>query len=338
MHKALNIFAVAAVIALSNAAAASAQSTRTWVSSTGSDANPCTNAQPCRTFQGALGKTANLGQIVAKDAGEYGQVVIDKSVTIDGANGLGKISATAVNQPYGGVLIDRADAVVTIKGLEIHSRQCQFDNEVAGGGYGIHLKNGVVLNVSNVSIQNHNCSALGDPTRFLAYGIAVTSRSSNVEISDSSITMNGNFRRPGLGAGGGGIYIDPNGGATTVILRRSRVDNNYIGVSLLSRTNSRITLSVDESTASANMWDGIQARGQGGWINLYLSEFEAIGNGGAGLYVSGAAAIAKIGKSTILHNMKGISRAAGGVIQSFGDNEIFGNRQEETPTSTITRK
>ena len=41
---------------LSLATVAHAQNTRTWVSGTGNDANPCTYASPCRTFAAGCGE------------------------------------------------------------------------------------------------------------------------------------------------------------------------------------------------------------------------------------------------------------------------------------------
>jgi hypothetical protein len=63
----------------------SAQATRTWVSGIGDDANPCTRTAPCRTFEGALARTAACGEISVMDAGGFGTVTITKSVTIDGS-------------------------------------------------------------------------------------------------------------------------------------------------------------------------------------------------------------------------------------------------------------
>src|SRR5437870_2544042 len=55
---------------------------RTWVSSTGSDANPCTRASPCATFNHALNQTTAFGEINCIDAGSFGNLIIQQSVTI----------------------------------------------------------------------------------------------------------------------------------------------------------------------------------------------------------------------------------------------------------------
>src|SRR6187200_2433123 len=62
---------------------AQAQATRTWVSGVGDDANPCSRTAPCKTFAGAISKTATNGEINCLDPGGFGAVTITKSITID---------------------------------------------------------------------------------------------------------------------------------------------------------------------------------------------------------------------------------------------------------------
>src|SRR4051794_26872782 len=63
---------------------ASAQATRTWVSGVGDDVNPCSRTAPCKTWAGAISKTAVGGVINALDDGGFGAVTITKAITIDG--------------------------------------------------------------------------------------------------------------------------------------------------------------------------------------------------------------------------------------------------------------
>jgi len=74
------------------ATSANAQATRTWVSGTGNDTNPCSRTSPCLTFAGALSKTAAGGEIDCLDAGNFGTVTINKAITIDCAGGGGGIT------------------------------------------------------------------------------------------------------------------------------------------------------------------------------------------------------------------------------------------------------
>src|SRR5712691_5059209 len=62
---------------------AQAQATRTWVSGVGDDANPCSRTAPCKTFAGAISKTAINGEINCLDPGGFGAVTITKSITLD---------------------------------------------------------------------------------------------------------------------------------------------------------------------------------------------------------------------------------------------------------------
>src|SRR5258708_40228276 len=88
------------------ASIAQAQATRTWVSGVGDDANPCSRTAPCKTFAGAISKTATGGEIDALDPGGFGQETITKSITIDGCcitSILGTAgNAVNINIPSGG--------------------------------------------------------------------------------------------------------------------------------------------------------------------------------------------------------------------------------------------
>ena len=93
-------------------ALAHAQATRTWVSGVGDDANPCSRTAPCKTFAGAISKTAPRGEIDTLDPGGFGAVTITKSITIEGFSGLGGVlvasgSAITVNASSSDVVILR---------------------------------------------------------------------------------------------------------------------------------------------------------------------------------------------------------------------------------------
>src|SRR3954464_5528354 len=74
-----------------------AQATRTWVSGVGDDVNPCSRTAPCKTFAGAISKTATNGEINALDPAGYGAVTITKSITINCTGTLGSILAAGTN-------------------------------------------------------------------------------------------------------------------------------------------------------------------------------------------------------------------------------------------------
>jgi Right handed beta helix region len=93
-----------------------AQSTRTWVSGVGDDANPCSRTAPCKTLAGAISKTATGGEINVLDPGGFGAVTITKSITIDGGGIIGSILSSATN----GLVINAPDALVTIRNFSIN--------------------------------------------------------------------------------------------------------------------------------------------------------------------------------------------------------------------------
>src|SRR3954463_12191303 len=106
-----------ALLALAVPSAAFGQATRTWVSGVGDDANPCSRTAPCKTFAGAISKTANGGEINCLDPGGFGGVTIGKSLTIK------------CHYTEGGVLVAGTNAIVvnatatdkvTLKGLDVN--------------------------------------------------------------------------------------------------------------------------------------------------------------------------------------------------------------------------
>src|SRR5687767_12037978 len=99
------------------AVGAQAQATRTWVSGVGDDVNPCSRTAPCKTFAGAISKTAAGGEINAIDPGGFGAVTITKSITIDGAAQHSSILASATS----GVIVNALSTdTITLRNLSIN--------------------------------------------------------------------------------------------------------------------------------------------------------------------------------------------------------------------------
>src|SRR6266849_8144510 len=81
-------------ITLTLATLTQAQATRTWVSGVGDDVNPCSRTAPCKTFAGAISKTAIGGEISVLDPGGFGAVTITKAITLNGEGTLASILAS----------------------------------------------------------------------------------------------------------------------------------------------------------------------------------------------------------------------------------------------------
>ena len=127
------------------ASIAQAQATRTWVSGVGDDANPCSRTAPCKTFAGAISKTATGGEIDCIDPGGFGAVTITKAMTIDGTGTFAGILNALTN----GIIVNAPTTdIVTIRGLSING------GGGSGGINGIRFIAGKALNVISCVIQS----------------------------------------------------------------------------------------------------------------------------------------------------------------------------------------
>src|SRR6266446_7403245 len=145
----LPLAVTALALPLLAASPAQAQASRTWVSGTGDDANPCSRTAPCRTFQGALtaGKTAPGGEINCLDAGDFGPVSITFSLIISCAAGTAGILAGGGT----GIVINAATTdVVTLRGLDIDGQ--------GTGGNGIVIESARSVHVEKCTIRNFRFS------------------------------------------------------------------------------------------------------------------------------------------------------------------------------------
>src|SRR3954469_2557592 len=116
------------VAAMLSVAPASAQATRTWVSGVGDDANPCSRTAPCKTFAGAISKTAGGGEINVLDPGGFGGVTITKSISI------------LADHVEAGVLVSGTNAIVIAAG--VNDRVVLEGLDIEGLGTGL---NGVTV-------------------------------------------------------------------------------------------------------------------------------------------------------------------------------------------------
>ncbi|MBA4852339.1 hypothetical protein [Emticicia sp. BO119] len=141
--KKIYILFIAAFVSVSIEQQTFAQATRTWVSGVGDDVNPCSRTAPCKTFAGAISKTAVGGEISVLDPAGYGAVTITKSITLNGDGTLASILSSGAN----GIIINGAGISVTIRNISIN-----------GGGTGV---NGIrILNAAQVHVENCTISGI----------------------------------------------------------------------------------------------------------------------------------------------------------------------------------
>src|SRR6266516_6845982 len=110
----INAVAIA-IFTFAFASMAQAQATRTWVSGVGDDVNPCSRTAPCKTFAGAISKTATGGEINVLDPGGFGAVTITKSITISSEGFEAGVLVSSTN----GIIVNAAGGTVILRGLDI---------------------------------------------------------------------------------------------------------------------------------------------------------------------------------------------------------------------------
>ncbi len=279
---------VSFILAISSVA--QAQATRTWVSGVGDDVNPCSRTAPCKTFAGAISKTATNGEISVLDPGGFGAVTITKSITINGDGTLAGILASLVN----GVIINGANVNVTLRSISI--------NGAGNGLNGIRFIQGSTLKVENVTI-----------TGFTGFGIDINRGAAAggfVEIRNLSINA----------CLGGGVNVtQANASAVRVTVDRASIQGSNFGIK--AGANSIVTAS--NCVASA-MSAGFLADGSTAFMNL--TDCVATNNGNGVQADNGA--LIRIGGCTLSNNItKGVSRGGGvlGTVETYQNNYIRGN-------------
>ena len=291
-HRAL----AAAAFMLALAPLAHGQATRTWVSGVGDDANPCSRTAPCKTFAGAISKTATGGEISVLDPGGYGAVTIGKSLTIDGGTGSGWASILASG--FTGIIINATDtSVVTLRNISING---------AGTTPGT---NGIrILNAGKVFIEN--CQIFGfttAPARGISdertVAIAGTKR---LNVKDTVVRNNGT-----------GIVLDMTTQYIWGTLENVQAVGNTGAGILVDGAHVRIS----NSNASANGGSGISVAQSGPQSYVVLDTVGAQGNAASGVAVTGGTVV--LTNSVITDNSTaGIS---GNAVSSFQNNKINGN-------------
>jgi hypothetical protein len=239
----------AALLFLLPAAPAQAQ-LRTWVSGVGDDANPCSRTAPCKTFPGAISKTAAGGEISVLNPGGFGVVTITKSISIVADGGEGSILAGAVSPPSGstGIIVNAASTdTVILSGLII-------DGGVNGLN-GIRILSAKSVHIRNCVIRNFN----GNPGA--AIDIAPTAADVTVFVSNCTIEDNNK-----------GIVVTPTGVGVNanVFVDRVRISKLAVGAAPLGRgltANANSVIRVSRSSIT-NTTTAFKTAGNGEIISF----------------------------------------------------------------------
>ena len=291
---------------------------RTFVATSGNDANPCTNTAPCRNFAAAIANTLDGGEVVALNSGGYGAFTIPKAITIAGAPGE-HVAVTA----FAGTAIDvnaGSGDVVVLRNLYLTG---------LGAATGVLLQSDSILHLDSVLV-----------TGFDSDGLAATANGSKLFVRNSMLRRNDNNGLVATGtvrvtitdsnseANGVGFLFQ--GGATAELVRTTAADNAFNGI-VFDASDGTIT----QSVSSGNDGNGVMALNTG--TDVMLSSVVLTDNSQQGLLTQDGSPVARIGGSTVTRNNVGLLHFDG-TLESFGDNLVRGNTTSQAVAITTVGK
>lgn len=277
---------------LAGQAPVGAQATRTWVSGVGDDVASCARTAPCKTFAGAISKTATGGEINVLDSGGFGAVTITKSISIVADGLIAGVAAPATN----GIVVNApTTADVVLRGLDIDG--------FGSGLNGIRYLQGRSLFIENVTLNGFvNGRAAIDASMASAGELYVV----NSDVRNSVV----------------GMRVISTSGLVKASVDGSRFENNQVGI--WADNNSRVT--VRDSVVSGNTFAGFQALPDVALAELSIEKSNSIGNGTGVRAGNGTVqSVVRMAATMVYGNGTGLSIAANSQILSFGNNMIFGN-------------
>jgi len=304
MPKTSMLLALAAtsLVVLLQAAPAHAQASRTWVSGVGDDANPCSRTAPCKTFAGAISKTALNGEINCLDPGGFGAVTITKSITID----CHEVFASILNSGTNGVNIpfDSFNAADVRKTVRL--RNINF-NGVDTGANGIRITGGAVIAAGTVLVED--CLIDGNFAGS-ARGISdERTGGGELYVSNTTVRNTGTF----------GIAISPAvaGQRIDAAFDNIRVQNtNNIGIFV--GNNGRVMINRSVITGNVQIGLGVSCLQAASQVNISNS---VVSNNGLGIGNLGGTVTLRLSNNDVSFNTTAFS----GATQSHVNNRVQGN-------------
>jgi hypothetical protein len=296
-----------AIFILALTSLAQAQATRTWVSGLGNDENPCSRTAPCKTWAGAISKTAAGGEIDALDPGGYGTLSITKSITIDGGTGSGWGSTLASLATTGFIVNDSASGspgtiVVKLRNLSINGAGSTL------GTNGISFTSGAALSVENVRIYHFT----GDGIR------KASSTAGRLIVQDTVISD----------CAGDGIELaGTNAANDAVTIENVKITRNGNGVKVSNRASVAISNSViSNNTATVSSAAVISTSAVVGGAIIDLENCQ-INLNSVGVQPN-ANNVIRLSNVHMTGNGNALN-FNGGTIGTYNNNRIFGNAAGE---------
>jgi hypothetical protein len=289
----LGFIASALLATMMLVAPAQAQATRTWVSGVGDDANPCSRTAPCKTFAGAISKTAPGGQINCLDPGGFGAVTITKSIGIECPTFPASVLVSGTN---GIVISAAATDVVRLVGLDID-------------GLGTGLSGIKVLSAGGLELKN--CFIHG----FITAGIDIEPNSAmRLDVIDTQVWSNA------PGGTSTGVFVRPAAaGSANVTLTNTNVHNNFRGMQL-DGTNGAVKATLKDTVVANNSEIGLIIESNA----VVMVKDSVFSNNATGIKTSNGSPFFRIGTSVVTGNGTAVTIGAGSGT-SYGTNQINDN-------------
>lgn len=277
-------------------------SAQLWVSSNGTNNASCNRATPCRYFSQALAVGSLIGCV---DSGDFiDDITITTSVTFDCSEAHATIKENT--SPRISITSTASSDKVILKGLDLdyHGAFANIPSPTAA----ISFSGAGFLTVENVKIARWNGAApvgiLFQPTGGARLHVA------NVTIDH-------------LGTSGtiAGIYIKPSSSSADVTIENSRISHNQFGI-IADGSLGVIRGILTNSTVSDNVNNGVTVTG--GSSAFFLVKETTVAHNHFGL-VAGSNSGMLVSRSAVVANTTGLFTTTGGVLYSYGNNEVNGN-------------
>ena len=275
-----------------------AQSSQTFVSAqNGVDGNPCTLALPCRSLASAHSLVAAGGRILIVDSGDYAEVTITKSVSIEAAPG---VAAVVKNPAISNAITVNAGSAdkVFLQGLHIK------------GSSGTNLRGVIYLSAAVVSLSN--CIIEG----FSSEGVKAQA-SGHLTVSQTTVRNNAT-----------GISLTPaSSGPLTATIESSLIEkSNFNGINASGAANATLRLTLRDTNLAHNVGAGLRAIANptNSSVECVVENSVSFGNG-VGFIAERDGTVIRVSASTIVGNAQGLQIANLGQIFSRGNNTLEGN-------------
>ena len=358
------VAAAACLIALATEAGA-APVQRAFVASSpfGNDVNVasnCSRTAPCRSFTSALSVVAPGGEIIVLDSAGYGTVTISQSVSIIAPPGI-YAGVTVPSGTFAGVLVTGSNLAVILRGLtvngqggyqgilaaaqnsEVYIDRCIVrgfpgppgtgirtgsanlrvyitDTEVTASTLGFFIQDGSTAFLERVRVDESSGAGLAVGSATPGMGVSVQIRDSEIHTSNEGISVSAGSPNQTMN-----LHVE-----------RTLVSGNTYGINLFSGdATSPVNATITASTIATNSVRGLQTFcASGGTVHAHLTDSVLTDNVNEAVNVLGAGCRVNAGRNTIARNTDSLKNS-GGLLQSYGNNQIGDNTNPPSGVTTI---